>query len=227
MSEQNKPGAEGAPAAAPNPANDEIKNLKAEMSRKMSNLEATNAKLMEQLQSLVRPAASEPKAEKPIKDLIWDDPEAALAIVEERAEKRVMSKVEKAQKEQQRQQATLSALVSEFPELGYADHDLTRTAVEKYNALSDDEKLSPVAYKAAVNEAALELGIKPKSRRKETDDDSYTVGSSGRSTPAPKKEKLSQDTIAFAQAMGLNVNDEKLKERLRTNHGRKSYTRYE
>ena len=214
---------------------DPLKNLKEEFSRKMGNveknmssLEATNKQLLAQLQSL----APKPQAAAPSKTLAnqwFDNPDGAADEIVQRAVSKVQSQWQQANEDNARQQSTLSSLVSEFPELSNGNHELTKEAVKIYDALSVEEKRSPIAYKAAVKEAALDLGYKPMKKRSEDEQEFYLKGgnSSGSSERKPRAAKIDDATLEFARRVGIDVSDQKVKDRFTNKHGRKTYTRYE
>lgn len=218
---------EGAPPA------DEIKNMKAEMTRKLSNTESTLAALkasqealLAQIQSMAPKAA--PAPQESLSDLMYKDPEAYAQKVLAEAEKRADAKLNERMTAQSRQQAVISDLVNQFPELQDGDHELTKAAVAKFNAMSDAERSSPVAYKTAVMEAALEAGVKPKSKRERSEGDEYVGrGSSGSAGKSSKRsQEIDPRTVAFAELVGLDISKPEVKERLKTNHGRESYLKW-
>jgi hypothetical protein len=197
---------------------DPLVNLKAELNRKVSNTESkleqfqkTQEALLAKLSELTAPKAA-PKAEKEesLADLVYTDPEKYAAIIEERAEKKILGQISRQQAQMAKTQSVLSELQAEFPELSSQDHELTKKAVEVYNSLPDDEKSSSLAYKVAVKQAALDLGYKPKSKRPVDDEPSFGPSSGSR----PRRNKLDSATEQLASMFGLNTSDPKVKERL-------------
>lgn len=199
---------------------DPIQQVKGEFTRKLSNTEAqitelkkANEAMLAQLKKLTTPPPAPKTESEDVEDILYRDPKRYTEIVERRAEERVMSKLRAEQAVQQKQSTVLSSLINEFPELSNNDHELTKKAIELYNNLPDDDKTSPMAYRLAVKEAAMELGVKPRSKRAE--DDSYSFGgSSGGTSSRKKKETLDSSTLDFAKIMGLDTSDPKVKERL-------------
>jgi len=197
---------------------DPIVQLKGEFTRKLSNTESqltelkkANDVLLHELKKLSQPAPKPQAKEDDIESIMYTDPRRYTEMVEERAEARIMNKLNQANQVQQKQNNVISSLTNEYPELMNTDHELTRKAVEIYSQLPDEDKTSPMAYKLAVKEAAMELGVKPRSKR--SDEESYAFGGSS-SQPRKKKESLDASTVDFARMMGLNVDDPKVKERL-------------
>lgn len=194
---------------------DPLKNLKAEMERKLSNSEArlselqkTNELLFSKLNELTTPkAAPAPQKQVSMSDLLYSNPEEYARIIEERAMERVAAQQQRAQKVN----GVISQLAQEFPELSDNNSSLTKRAVEIYNSLPPEEKQSSLSYRLAVKDAADELGLKPKSKRPVDDEPSF--GSSGRSAPR-RKDKLNPMTEVWATALGLDPSDPKVKARL-------------
>jgi hypothetical protein len=199
-----------------------IENVKGEFSRKFGTLEAqvselakTNAALLEQIKTLKGSATPPPAPkEKPLSDLIYDNPDEAVRIIEDRAEKRVLSKIEQRDQAQRKQTQAINELYSEFPEFADNDHALTKKALEIYGKMEDAEKADPKALKLAGYQAAVELDVKPRSKR--GDDDSFSFGSApsgGR--PRRDTSKLDPKVADFARLMGVNVDDPKVAERMK------------
>jgi hypothetical protein len=204
MSEEKKPEA---PTLSPElealrKSNDalmsQLNNLKSEMNRKLDSLKPAPPKKQEE--------------EEDLDTLMISEPAKAAKIIEERAEARIMNKLNQNQKVTN----SVNQIVSDYPELADQNSDLYKKAVEIYSTLDEAERTSPVAYKYAVKEAAEALGVKPKSKRPQVDEDfdppSYGQGQRRR---RQRDASLSDATVEFAQRMGLNPKkDEALKKRL-------------
>jgi hypothetical protein len=228
MSDESKTP-EGVQENTPAPE-DRLKNIQAEFGRKMGNLEETNRKLAQQLEAItaaLKPSAPAPSEGKKVS--VFDNEDEFARQIEERAEKRIEEKLTKRQMEQQRYAAVTNQLMSDFPELNDQNTALAKRANEIYMGLSADEKASPLALKAAVADAALELGVKPKSKRNSDSGDDFSLGSSGTSQANKSKRgesKLSQETLELAQLAGLDINDEKQMKRLEERAKRKNWKHY-
>lgn len=220
-------GAEGgAQSAAPA---DEIKNLKSEMNRKIDNLSKTNEQLLAQLNNMAKSFQPPKKPETPQqnkKASVFEDEDAFANSIKEQAKAELREEINKANQLTSKQQQTIATLVKDFPELNDGDSDLAKRAIEIFNSMPEDERVSPVAYKAAVKEAALDLDIRPKSKRKSSEgesDDSFTLGS--RSSERPREsgpKKVDRRTALFAEALGVDV--KKVEQRIQK---RKSFTSWE
>lgn len=206
-------------------AEDPIKNLKAEMNRKLEN---TNAQLQALLAAINTPkVVATPVAEPAKKVSVFEDEDAYAARIKAETVAEIRREQAAQQTAQQKQAQTINALISEFPELSNMNDPLTKRAVEIFEALSPDEKASPVAYKAAVKEAALDLDIKPKSKRKAESkaDDSFALGGSNGVTKRPPAQTEAEKVrLQLAEAFGLKVTPE-LKERL-NNYAKRDFKRF-
>lgn len=209
---------------------DNMDNFKAEMNRKMGNTETQldqlkkmNEQLVQELQinnqaQQQRASAQYQEPTKSLNDLWYEDPQKAVEMIQIQTEQRVMERVEASQARQNKQNVVIGNLMSEYPELSDANHELTKKVSELYELLPAEEKNSPLAYKIAARDAAAELGILPKSKRKEdTTTDSFTVSSSSGSTRPAKSasDEVDQRTTGFAEHMGLDTSDPKVMESLK------------
>jgi hypothetical protein len=237
MSEdQGTPSGGAAAASADAQANatagaDEIKNLKAEMNRKLGNLEQTNAQLINMMQSLAKPAPAATTQSKKLGDVLFDNPDEAARLIKEEAKAELREELNKANQVQTRTQSTIASLVSEFPELGDSNSEFSKRAVAIYHSYAPEDQANPISLKAAVKEAALEMNVKPKSKRNAESDDSFALGggSGGETRPSrrSREQELDPATIEFARHLGQNVDDPKYMERLKKSAKRRNWSRYE
>lgn len=218
MSDEQKPKDGVQQAAVPQ---DLLKNMKTEFERKLSNIESNNKKLMDQMTALLQPKAAPQQQQAKFEDVWYEDPRKAAEIIKQELRQESQAAA--------RTNTTLAKLVQEFPELNDEGSDLTKRAVEIFDGFSADEKASPVAYRAAVREAAQELGMAPASKRKRSEEDDFSLSGSGagrsRSERKASRDTLDPNTIEFAQFMGLDTEDPKLRERLK-GHQKRIWTRY-
>jgi hypothetical protein len=202
---------------------EDFKNLKAEIDRKLGNvktdvaaaLKQSQDSLMNQLQAMLKPQPVKPsETPEDLDSLFYKDPKEYANKVAEMAERRIEEKYTKREQDTQKRQVTVSQLYKEFPELNTEEHELTQLAIKKYSEMAKDYGDTPATYKAAVSEAALELGVKPKSKRP-AEEDSYSIGSGrGRERPASKKsDEIDPRTVEVARLMG--VDPERVKTRLK------------
>lgn len=218
MDEQNNSGDNAPEQAAPE---ERFKNLQAEMNRKTSNLDSKLEQINQQLQQLSllgnNVSSNKPEPTPEIPDAILNPREYTDYI-----RKEVQRDTKSMMEAQQRQQSEIAGLVSNFPELSDGSSELSQAAVRAYNNLSPQEKGMPGAYRLAVQGAALDLGILPKSKRaesnksksNESDDIGARSSNEGRNNSKNKSQKLDDSTLEFARLLGKDVNDPKYVERL-------------
>jgi hypothetical protein len=232
MSTEVKNEGTGTPAADGSAASggDDLKNVKAEFNRKLGNLEQTNQQLMSQLQALSAKLAPPKPAAEAKKVSVFDDEEAYAARVVAEAEQRIDAKLQAQQADFNRKQAVIQSLVADYPELSDQSSDLAKKAVEIFNTLPEHDKNHPMAFKAAVRDAAVELDVKPKSKRQQAGQDDFSMGAgtgNGTKQGRQKGGELDPRTVEFAKLMGLDTSNPKLTEKLKSKHGRKgSYTEW-
>lgn len=226
------PGAEG---ENQEPQKDsDIKNLKSEMGRKFDNMSTQyeaiarqNEQLIAELNARLPQKKNQAKEEDTdLSDLMYDNPKEYARRIREQAKDDMRRELQQSQARQSKEQAVFTQLVSDYPELNNANSDLAKKAIEIYQGFDDEDKSTPVAYRAAVREAAANLGVNPVSQRDNTGE-SFAL--SGGSTGKPSKSKkggdeLDPDVSAFAQLMGLDTSDPKVVERLKTRKVRRTRT---
>lgn len=229
MAEEAKPST---PIEAKKDGGEDIKNLKAEFDRKIGNIEKTNQALLNQLQVLNQPKKEPAKeAKTPFKDLWYDDPDAAATLIAKKAKDDTLSEIRAENLIQQRKGNVIQQLYREYPELQDFDNPLTTKAVEIFEKLTDEEKSNPIAYRLAVKEAAEELDIKPKAKRKaKEEDDSFSLSGTADKAPRTRGKReggLDPRTVKFAKLVGLDTDNEKVIESLKNRSERKSWMTWE
>lgn len=213
-----------------------MESLQAEMNRKTEKLMNENQKLaqrMEELMGMLAPkqsAAAAPQ-EDDLETLVYKDPKAYAAKVRAEAAKEAQRAVSESLNQQQQSNAILAQLTNEYPELSDSNSELTQKAVEAYKAMSAAERSSPIAYKTAVRDAAADLGILPKNKRKQSSDDFTMSGQSSgegrRGAPSKEQQAIDNKTAEFAKLLGLDPSDKKVAERLKQRNQRKNWSRWE
>jgi hypothetical protein len=232
MEDVNNEAAQGDSQESAQPA-DEIKNIKAEFSRKFSNLEETNKALLEQLKALSsKPAAqAEAKPGKKIADVWYDSPEEAAHMIQAQAEANIKAELAKNEQHKAKYQAVTNQLYHDYPELSDPSGQLMSRAQEIYKTLPDDERSTAVAMKSAVLDAAMELGIKPKKQRSKNDDSFALGGSSSSTSGRTAQTKMDADMESaqryLAAQFGIDYDNKEVKERIKSKHGRATYTKWD
>lgn len=232
------------------PPEDRLYNLKMETSRKM---EALQAQLAEQnkrseamLQAMIQLQQQKAAAKQDIAssedefdvgiDPI-DDPKKYAARVAakaaEKATKKVQEEQARASQVQAEQQAALLNLVGDYPELNDANSELHKQALQLSQSMPEGYRNSSIGLKAAVREAAANLGVLPVSKRTKTNDsDDFSVDSGAaegrQSKRSTKKDDSEVDSnmLAFAELLGRPVDDPKYIERLKKTAQRKDWKRF-
>ena len=194
-----------------------IKNLKNEMGRKFANQEQMFQAMSQKLDAMATKYTEPSVAPETTEEDLYSDPDA---YIQKRLDKRLKSfeqGLDQRQQQQAKQQQVVNEITAEFPEINQSGSDLQLKAQELYAGLSQDEKENPTAWKATIFEAAMAVGVKPRSQRSESTDD-FTFGSGKGSSSSLNRssrrtsEDLSDDTINFASLMGMDISDpEKLK----------------
>lgn len=179
------------------------------------------------LQSSIKPKKSTEDEDLSLSDLMYDNPEKYTKIIEDRTEQRVIAKLAAARQADEEKQVAINKMYQEFPELSDPSAELTKRAVAIYNELPDDQKASAASYKYAILDAARELGVMPKDRRKQEDGDEFTLSNS-HTHKSKKREEMPgfEKTIEAAKLFGLDTDDKEVVERLKQYSKRKNWSRY-
>jgi hypothetical protein len=230
----------GAPASETTP--ETLRNVKSEFDRKLGNIERTaieaNARLqqqMEQFLAAIKPAPPQAGKEEDLADLALTDPKRYAEVVRKQAEDAADRKIDSFRSEQSSQAArnqTLTQLVNDFPELADANTELYKMADSELRKVPVNQQ-TPAMIKAAILDAASELGLQKVSKRKrhESDDnESFSLGGSGssnsRSEKREKKGTIDERTLMWSELLGRDPNDPKVKAGLEKAVKRKSYSSY-
>lgn len=203
MSENDTPAPES-PAPSEPAVQDEFKNYKAESNRKLANIDAQ----LQQLLASVKPA---PTSSTPIKKVsVFEDEDAYAQRISDETERRIEAKMNAISAQQSKHQAIVQSIITDYPEANDTGSELHKRAQEIYAAYSDDDKGNSLAMRTAVTSAAAEIGLKPKSKRTSKQDDSFSMGSSTRSSGSSNRSSgLDDATIEFARRLGRPVDDPK------------------
>jgi hypothetical protein len=182
--------------------------------------------LLAKLTELTKPAQKASAKEADLSELLYSDPQKYAEVIEARAEARAAARFQESQQKQFKTQSVLSELQAEFPELSDSNHPLYKKAVEIYNALPEDERQSAASYKLAVKSAALEEGIKPRSKRPVDEEPSFGASNSGMRSSQRKSGKLDSTTEEWAKIFGIDTSNAQVKERLVQKQNR-NWNKYE
>lgn len=229
MAELQSPGTTTPEKKEPAKSDETVTNLKSEMNRKFENLEATNKALLAKLTELGKPVAT--PAKKEVKKDFWDAPEEAVEQKVKAGVDAVLEKLRRDNEEASKKNQVIGALYGEFPELADNNHPLTQKAVEIFNALPEMERQSPLAYRLAVKEAAMELKVPNKKSRAEDYVDSFSLSGGGSGSGGGGKTKREPDldprTVEAARLLGLDMDDEKQVTALKKTASRKNWNKWQ
>lgn len=221
MNESGEEGTGG--AGAPDLAKLLQDNFKA-LNEKITELDTRVSNVTQKAPARVE----EPEEEESLETLILVNPTKAVKRIESKVTEQVMGAVSSQNKAQQQFGAKYEELLGLYPEIGDQKSEL-HTYAKTLMAQSGAQAYDSGALERAVLRAAAEKGIMPMNHRKpakeENDEDggSYLGGSShsGESSQRrrrDKSDKLPAASLAFAELVGLDVNDSKLVERLTKHH---------
>lgn len=156
-----------------------------------------------------------------VETLLYTDPKKAVEKITKSVEAKLENRLSSEQRIQQQFGDTYNKLAQDYPEITKQDSKFHQRARELVAELSDGRAYDSAALERAVYRAANELGVMPLKHRKAAesseDDDSYVGGGSNMSSGSKRKSKeggLDPRTIAFAQALGQNINDPEYIKRL-------------
>lgn len=218
-------------------ASDDVQNVKKEFNRKVDNINTkvdsvlkTTQALIEQLNSQAankREAQVKSSGEsKSLNDLLYDDPEEYTRQIEARAEKKMEARIQSEKQTMESNSRIVNKLTNDYPELQDNDSDLVKRAAELL--LNEPDQTDPRAWRTVVLEAAQEQGVKPRSRREAEGDFSMSPSTAtrrARNAKTPDTD-LPQETLDFGRLMGVDVDDAKVKARLKEYQGR-NWGRYQ
>jgi hypothetical protein len=211
MSEENQ-GNEN-----PDQKEDVVQNLKAEFARKNENITNELAQLKQYVASLAKPA---PQTQTQEEEVDPYDPQKYAAHLEKKVEKRLQAEkeaTERARAQESRKQQVLYGLIQEYPDLQNPQSELVKEANQILAQLPPEEATSPVAYKAAILEAATNKGVAPRSKRSSSDD--FVMGGSKGKSGKKAEDEFDPKVQAWMQIMSehsnINFDDPKVKARIK------------
>lgn len=207
--------------------NKDIADVKTSIASLADEVKNTNASLAQLADTLI--AANKPK------EVVIDEPDAA-DLTPTQLEERIITRVTKAandkieniQTRQTALNATLVELHQSYPEIGTTGSDMNKKMVEFHAKLPKHLQETAEGYRMATLQAAQDTGTVPVSKRsKNPDSEDFSLSPEGNPQPrrSQKPVKLSQDTINFAELMGVNHKDDKVKARL-TEYAGRTYAKY-
>jgi hypothetical protein len=218
---------------------DPIHNLKQEMNRKQSNLEAklaeTNAQLAQMIASVqasLTQAKPEPaKSAKSARDLLYDSPDEFVEQVTQQATAKAQAEVRRSQEMQSAVQSAIMEMSSKYPEFGQAGSEAAQKAVEYGSKLPAHLRGTAEGAEIAMARAAAELGLIPSSKRaKSSSNDDAAVGGGSRSTASSTKGKgkVDESVIIMGKLLGVDYEADKNRAKnLEKSSTRQKWNKYE
>lgn len=219
-------------------------NYQSEVSRKLQETQEamvrSNQELLERLSANFQQPKQKAEPENSVND--WDElvydkkmsPKEFANQIEERVSQRVDNVIENRTRATQAITSAVSEITAKFPEFANQNSEASQLALEKYKKLPSHMANTPEGARIVMLEAAAELGYVSMDRRpKQTsndDDGAFSMsgnkGSSSSRQSSRKDKELTDNTLAFAAALGLNVGDNKQKDRLKDRAKRTEWNRY-
>lgn len=210
---QNKAGnADGASDQRLEQLNAQLKTMNEQFTQALSNIQS---KLITKEPEVIEPT-----------------PETFLDIKPQEFERKIEQKVEQRMAERERQASrksqALAALAAEYPEATDVSHSMHKKVLEIHSTLKAELQDTAEGYELAVSKAAMQLGIAPKSARREINNDSFSMsGRSSSQAPKTKKVELTREMLDTAALMGLDISNPKQLERLQSRAQRQKWGKYE
>lgn len=220
---------------------DRVKNLQAEMQRKIDNqaaaLEKSAKETKAQLDAIMaalkpqQTAVTKPQAtNKKIGDLLFDDPDAAVSEIAREVSQVVTQQVMGRVSSQDEMRNTAAKLETEYPEFSDRTSEHYKRVEEYYKNLPQGLQGTPQGLENAAYRAAAEYGLIPKSKRQTPQSDDFSVSSGGsarqRQSSKSKSGEMRPEQEAFASLLGAPLNDPKFKEVFKKASSRTEWNKY-
>ncbi len=210
-------------------------------SKRFESMDAAIAAQNRQLQAILdnvtaaasyrqQPASSPPQ--KPLKDMLLDEPDQFVEQIEQRAAERASRVIEQKVQASQATQNVVMEMQSKFPEFSQSGSEAARLAFEKASTLPKGLQGTPEGIRMAMQDAAIELGLVVASKRKTaTSNDDFSVSNSSsqgrQAARGNKKEEVADATLEFARLLGVPINDPKRIAGLKKASKRTNWMRYQ
>ena len=239
MSDQNESA-----SADESKNDDQIGNLKAEMARKLQNVNDANDKLAQQndvlsqkLDLIVNQMSvpDQKQSSEDLEELRYTDPDRYIELKLQESDKRTDEKIAKSNQAQTAKSQVVADLAKIYPDINDPNSALYNEAI-KISANYDANFMStPEGIKLAVMEAASKLGTKSGPAKGADDNEDIDMseyigggsGDSSKKSTRKKSEELDSKTIMTAKLMGLDVDDPDVIASLKKRANRKNFNRWE
>lgn len=212
-------------------------NVKAEFNRKFANmneqLASTNQALAQVLESMKAQQQAPQVPTKPLKDMVFDDPEQFVKTVEARALQAANQVVDNRVRMSGEAQTVISELQSKYPEFSAPNSEATQYALQIAARQPEGIKGTALGARQAMMEAVAQYDLVPASKRqtRQQDNDSFVAGGQGTGTRKARENDPTKGvdpiTLEFAQLLDPSIaSDPKRLESLKQSSTRKNWNRY-
>lgn len=215
-------------------AEDPVKNIKSEFSRKFENLQQEFRTQNEQMQSILQvlqekqQAGTSTQAEDKLADLIYDNPEKALEVMERRISSKVEQQLDQRTQAAQKTAQVVSQVQALYPEFKNESSEAYQAALKIHQNLPSHLRGTAEGAEMAMLKAVTNMGLIPASKRQKADEsDDFTMqgsrGSSEARKQSKKEPKVEQATIDFAKLLNPGKSEEDIIKGLKQTVSRDSY----
>lgn len=217
---------------------DRLKNLQAEMQRKIDNQTQIAQETKAQLDTILAmmnarqpDPTPKPTSNKKIGDMMFDDPDAAVQQIADQVGRTVTQQVLSQVNTKDALTRSAQQLEAEYPEFADRTSEHYKRVAAYYQQLPKELQGTPQGLENAAYKAAAEYGLVPKSKRQTgSAGDDFSVSSGGSARPkAPRGSKdgeMQPDQLAFAQLLGAPLDNPKFKEVFKKASNRKEWNKY-
>ena len=148
---------------------------------------------------------------------------------EKQLERKMEARIKASQEEALKRQSKLAEIVQDYPEANQAGSEMYNKMIEFNSQLPQGLRDTPEGYEVAATRAAKALGVVPASLRKGTNPDDFSISSNSSSGGTRSKKQsaaVTQKTKAFAQLLGLDIDNKDQIKRLEERAKRDTWGRY-
>ena len=180
---------------------DRLHNAKAESDRKIANMEAHMANTQSQLDALMQQLQKSAAQAKPSKDLLYDNPEEFINQTISAAEQRADARVNQRMNETARLHQVVNEIQGKYAEFSQPGSEASKRALQIANSLPKEMDQVSRA-KMAMLEAAAEMELVPRSKRKATAAGDDYVAAGGVAKAAQPKSRQDAAEREFLRLLG-------------------------
>lgn len=210
---------------------DRFRNLQAEMNRKLENQNAQLLAILESVQKSSQVVQAPVAPQKAMKDLMFDDPEAYTQHIIAQAASIADQKINEKVRVSSASQSVVNEISGKYAEFSNPNSEAAQEALAEYAKLPQYLQNTPEGTRLALMNVVANRGLSPTAKRQASKTDDFALGGgappAARRSQASPKSEIDPQTLAFAELIGIDVNDPKRLEGLKKSAGRKNWNRYE